>query len=254
MLDLVNLGYQLKNRWLLRGLSCQMPAGQLIAVIGPNGAGKSTLLKLISNELKPTVGQIMLQGTKLSEYSPLDLAKRRAYLAQKRNVQFPFTVFQIVLMGRFPHLQNAKESPADRNLAHQALNSVDSDHLADRIYTSLSGGESSRVDMARTLVQEADLILLDEPTNHLDPRHQVEILALCKKLTQQGKTVITALHDLNLTTQYADHVIMLCQGEVFDSGPPEQVMTPEQLQQVYHIDFETWKRSDGRFYIAPKGT
>ena len=156
---------------------------------------------MISNELVPTEGSIRLRKRNLKDYDPTELAKLRAYLAQKREMAFPFRALQIVLLGRHPYLQGRKESSHDVLFAQQQLQRLRSSHLAERVYLTLSGGESTRVDMARVLSQEPDLLLLDEPTNHLDPYYQLELLELCRSLINEQKTIIAVMHDLNLVAQ-----------------------------------------------------
>ena len=170
MLEIENVSYQTQSlKWLVRNISLAVPAGQFLCIVGPNGAGKSTLLRMISNELVPTEGSIRLRKRNLKDYDPTELAQLRAYLAQKREMAFPFRALQIVLLGRHPYLQGRKESSHDVLFAQQQLQRLRSSHLAERVYLTLSGGESTRVDMARVLSQEPELLLLDEPTNHLDP-------------------------------------------------------------------------------------
>lgn len=252
MLKAENLGYQKKQKWLLKEVNFTVKSGELIVIVGPNGAGKSTLLRLLSNDLHPSSGTVVFQEKNINDYSAEELARKRAYLAQKRNVQFPFTVMDIVLLGRYPYLKGAKETKKDLSLVHQALQKVGSFQFKERVYTSLSGGESSRVDLARILVQEPELFLLDEPTNHLDPRHQIELLQLCKSMTRQGKTMIVALHDLNLAAAYADQILMLAEGELQHIGSPETVFQTERLQQIYGVAFDVWHRSSGKFAVMPK--
>ena len=154
MLEIENVGYQTQSlKWLVRNISLAVPAGQFLCIVGPNGAGKSTLLRMISNELVPTEGSIRLRQRNLRDYDPTELAQLRAYLAQKREMAFPFRALQIVLLGRHPYLQGRKESSNDVLFAQQQLQRLRSGHLAERVYLTLSGGESTRVDMARVLSQ-----------------------------------------------------------------------------------------------------
>ena len=252
MLEIENVSYQSQSlKWLVRNISLAVPAGQFLCIVGPNGAGKSTLLRMISNELYPTVGSIRLRQRNLRDYDPTELAQLRAYLAQKREMAFPFRALQIVLLGRHPYLQGRKESSHDVLFAHQQLQRLRSSHLAERVYLTLSGGESTRVDMARVLSQEPELLLLDEPTNHLDPYYQLELLELCRSLINEQKTIIAVMHDLNLVAQYADRVLLLSKGRLVLQGQPNEVFQREPLREIYGVDFDIWQNSQGRLHIMP---
>ena len=252
MLEIENVSYQTQSlKWLVRNISLAVPAGQFLCIVGPNGAGKSTLLRMISNELVPTEGSIRLRQRNLKDYDPTELAKLRAYLAQKREMAFPFRALQIVLLGRHPYLQGRKESSNDVLFAQQQLQRLRSGHLAERVYLTLSGGESTRVDMARVLSQEPELLLLDEPTNHLDPYYQLELLELCRSLVIEQKTIIAVMHDLNLVAQYADRVLLLSEGRLVLQGQPNEVFQREPLREIYGVDFDIWQNSQGRLHIMP---
>ena len=252
MLEIENVSYQTQSlKWLVRNVSLAVPAGQFLCIVGPNGAGKSTLLRMISNELVPTEGFIRLRHRNLRDYDPTELAKVRAYLAQKRDMAFPFRALQIVLLGRHPYLQGRKESSHDVLFAQQQLQRLQSSHLAERVYLTLSGGESTRVDMARVLSQEPELLLLDEPTNHLDPYYQLELLELCRSLVNEQKTIIAVMHDLNLVAQYADRVVLLSEGRLVLQGQPNEVFQREPLREIYGVDFDIWQNSQGRLHIMP---
>ena len=252
MLEIENVSYQTQSlKWLVRNISLAVPAGQFLCIVGPNGAGKSTLLRMISNELVPTEGSIRLRKRNLKDYDPTELAQLRAYLAQKREMAFPFRALQIVLLGRHPYLQGRKESSHDVLFAQQQLQRLRSNHLAERIYLTLSGGESTRVDMARVLSQEPELLLLDEPTNHLDPYYQLELLELCRSLINEQKTIIAVMHDLNLVAQYADRVLLLSEGRLVLQGQPNEVFQREPLREIYGVDFDIWQNSQGRLHIMP---
>ena len=252
MLDVQNISYRARSmKWLVRDINFKVDGSQFICIIGPNGAGKSTLLRMISREISPYSGRINLLDRDLRDFDPIELAQIRAYLAQKRNVTFPYRALQIVLLGRHPYLQGAKETEADLTLAQQKLEILQSNHLADQNYLTLSGGESTRVDMARSLAQEPRLLLLDEPTNNLDPYHQLELLNLCKSLALHKKTVIAVMHDLNLVAQYADQVLLLSEGKLIIKGKPEDVFDPIILRDIYGVDFEIWHKAQGELHVFP---
>ena len=251
MVELERVGYRIGQKWLVRNIDLKIEAGQFWIFVGPNGAGKSTLLRLISGELAPTTGWIRFFGEPIDTYSPRELAQKRAYLQQKRDVNFPFQASEIVLLGRHPHLNGAKESATDLVIAQEAMKQVQAEMFAERLYPTLSGGEASRVDLARILAQEPRIFLLDEPTNHLDPRHQVQTLRLCQSIAQSGRTVIAAIHDLNLASMYADQVLMLREGNPIAVGTPEFIFTPQQLEAVYDVPFEVMQLSSGQLVVVP---
>ena len=251
MIELEQIGYRIGQNWLVRDINVIIEKGMLWGIVGPNGAGKSTLLRLISGELLPTTGEIRLFDKPIHSYEPKELARLRAYLQQKRDINFPFTTLEIVLFGRHPYLNGTKETTTDFLIAKEALRQVEADMFAERLYPTLSGGEASRVDIARILTQAPDLFLLDEPTNHLDPRHQVQILNLCKTICDGGKTVITAIHDLNLASMYADQLLLLKEGIAVACGPPEVVLTLDQLSETYGIPFEVLSHPDGYPWVMP---
>lgn len=251
MIELEGVGYRIGRHWLVRDINVTIEKGMLWGIVGPNGAGKSTLLRLISGELLPTTGEIRLLGKPIDSYEPQKLARLRAYLQQKRDINFPFTSLEIVLFGRHPYLNGTKETTADLLIAKEALRQVEADMFVDRLYPTLSGGEASRVDIARILTQSPDLFLLDEPTNHLDPRHQVRILNLCKTICGHGKTAITAIHDLNLASMHADQLLLLKDGISVACGPPESVLTLNLLSETYGIPFEVLPHPNGYPWVMP---
>lgn len=235
MLEARALGYRVGSSWLVRGVDLELAAGEFCAILGPNGAGKTTLLRMLSGELSPTCGQVLLAGEPLNRYTPLQLAQRRALLSQKRHLEFPFRALEVVLLGRMPH-QQGRESARDRQIAETSLLRVEAGQLSARLYPSLSGGEASRVDLARVLAQEPKLLLLDEPTNHLDPRHQLAVLALARELAACGCAVIATMHDLNLAARFADRLILMHQGCVVASGSANSVLTEARLREVYGVE------------------
>ena len=251
MVELENVGYQIGKHWLVRNINVTIENGALWGLVGPNGAGKSTLLRLISGELLPTTGEIRLFNEPIRSYAPKELARLRAYLQQKRDINFPFTSLEVALFGRHPHLNGTKETVKDLSIAKGALQRVEANMFEERLYPTLSGGEASRVDVARILTQAPDLYLLDEPTNHLDPRHQVQILNLYKTICSRGKTVITAIHDLNLASMYADQLLLLKDGMSVASGPPKTVLTLSQLSETYDISFDILSHPDGYPWVMP---
>ncbi len=252
IVTLNKVGYRRQNRWLLEDINLQVDQGKFVAIVGPNGAGKSTLLRLISGEFSPTLGEVKLFGKPVSQYPTELLARERAVLTQQRHLNFPFQTREVVLLGRYAYLNQNHASVHDWRHVEQSMKLMKVNSLQHRIYQSLSGGEATRVDMARILAQTPKLFLLDEPTNHLDPQHQVEVLNVCQHLVAEGRTVVAALHDLNVAAHYSDHVVILSEGKLVFQGSPEETFTPERLQRVYGIPFEVWPHPKRRLVVMPE--
>lgn len=222
-----------KSMSIISGISLSVEAGDRLAIIGPNGAGKSTLLRCLYRGLKPQRGNIRLDGMDLWSIGPRQVAQRIAVVPQETPSDFPFSVRDVVLMGRIPHRKGmARWSDRDHEVTTEALARLQLEPLALRQFISLSGGEKQRVLIARALAQEPDLIILDEPTNHLDIRHQLEILELLKGL---GRTIITTLHDINLAADFATHVAVLDCGRLTGHGEPTDVLTVEHISSAFRV-------------------
>lgn len=251
MLDAHGIGYRAGGKWLLRDVSLRAAAGEFIAILGPNGAGKTTLLRLLGGELPPAAGAITLNGLPLDAYTPNALALERACLTQVRAAAFPFTAYEVAFMGRLPHAAGRRERPEDHDATRAALRETGMERFEDRLYPSLSGGEATRVDLARCFAQRPRLLLLDEPTNHLDLGRQLEILDNCHARARAGAAVVAVLHELNLASVHADRIILLHEGRVAAEGTPEEVVTAENIQAVYGVPCEVWPHPCGRPWIAP---
>jgi len=225
------------NRWLVREVSLSLADGQLTALLGPNGAGKTTLLRLLAGLWSPTLGQVLLDGQTLPAYS--QLARYMSYVPQKTAMNFAFTVKEVVMMGRYPHLRHFQtENVPDFQAVERAMLKMDVAHLADRLVTELSGGEQQRVVIARSLATEADIILLDEPIANLDIAHALDILELLKILAQEGKTIAFSMHDINMAMRYAHQVILIEQGRLFAQGSPASVLTATAIKKVFQVQAE----------------
>ena len=218
-------------------VSLSLAAGEMLGIIGPNGSGKSTLLRLLSGVLEPERGEIRLQGCALSAYARRDLARMIAVVTQDTVIEFPFSVTEVVLMGRSPHLGRlAFENDRDLRVAREAMQRTGVLGLRHRSIHELSGGERQRVVLARALAQEAQVLLLDEPAAFLDIRHQVEIYDLLQDLLQEGKGIVTVLHDLNLATLYCNRVAMLKAGRLVCTGSPAEVITYGTVKDAYETE------------------
>lgn len=216
---------------LVDGVSLRLEAGELLGVVGPNGAGKTSLLRLLAGDLAPTAGRVLLGGVPLDAMRSLALARSRALLPQHTLLQFAFRALDVVLMGRYPHRESSGEQ--DRAVAEAAMSGTDTAHLAARFYPTLSGGEQTRVSLARVLAQETPLIMLDEPTVSLDLRHQELVMSLLRGLVREGAGVIVVLHDLNLAARYADRVALMSRGRLAALAPTREVLQADLLSRIY---------------------
>ena len=219
----------------LHNVSLNIHHGEFLALVGPNGSGKTTLLRLLDRIYIPQEGRISLDGQEISHYSRAELAQRIAFVPQETGPLFPFTVMELVLMGRAPHSRGkAFENPNDRNVALQMLTLTDVAHLAHQPITTLSGGERQRVFIARALAQQPRILLLDEPNAHLDIAHQIEIFNIIRKLNRgSGLTVVLVSHDLNLAAAYSDRIAMMVCGSIASVGTPAEVLTEQHIQDVF---------------------
>lgn len=230
-----DLSFSYAKHNVLNNVSFTVPEGTLFGLIGPNGCGKTTLLKLLTRVLKPDSGSILLGEKELSRYSQRELARCMAVVTQETDGGYLFTVEEVVTMGRAPYLGRFQsETARDREIVLRALELTGCLKLRHRLVSELSGGERQRVMVARALAQEPKILLLDEPTSHLDIGYQQEILDLVRHLNSaEGVTVVVVLHDLNLAAYYCHKLLLLNGGGVFAQGLPAEVITPENISQVY---------------------
>ncbi|MEJ2157410.1 MAG: ABC transporter ATP-binding protein [Desulfobacteraceae bacterium] len=230
-----NLNHAFDGRPVLQDVAFEVEAGQFFIIIGPNGSGKTTLLKLMVGLLPLRSGRIDLLSREIGGYTARNLARRIAYVPQSAPVEFPFSVTQVVLMGRAPHLGLLGfEGEQDLEIARSAMSITGVDHLAGRRLDQLSGGEQQRVFIARAICQQPEILLLDEPTAALDLSHQVRLMDLLERLKkEQNVTIVMVSHDLNMAGMYADRLLLLSQGCVARLGTPRQVIDFELLEKVY---------------------
>ena len=215
-------------------VSFAVAPGEFTAVIGPNGAGKSTLLALLSGDIVPSAGEIYLDGRPLPQVDRTDRALLRGFLPQDGAPDIPFNVAEVVMMGRHPHRRRGDNSAgADRNAVWSALTRTDTTTLLSRRFATLSGGERTRVSLARVLAQETPLLLLDEPTTALDVGHEVAIMSELRSMATSGRAIIAVMHDLNDAARFSTRVIALDQGRLVADGAPHDVLTAELLTDIY---------------------
>lgn len=246
MLSAHNVSYRYAARgWrapagppVLRDVSVDVPAGARLGILGPNGSGKTTLLKLLAGLLPPHSGTVTLDGVPLTTLGRAAVARRIAVVPQETHPAFDYTVLELVLMGRYPHLARfAVEGPADLAIAREALAATGSLEFESRLFTTLSGGEKQRVVIAGALAQQTDTLLLDEPTASLDPGYQLEVAHLLLDLHQaRSMRLVLSTHDLNLAATVCDQLLLLRDGHVVASGGTRDVLTPENIGRLYGID------------------
>ena len=234
-LELQNICLAYGGKVVVKDITFQLMPGEMVGLIGPNGSGKSTIIKAISRVISPYSGKILLDGKEISRIPRRDLARLLGVVPQMPLLPSAFTAFEIVLMGRNPHLGLLQyEGEKELAVTWQAMKMTATQSLAERRVGELSGGEIQRLIVARVLTQEPKSILLDEPTANLDIRHQVEILDLIKSLCLENNlTVLAALHDLNLASQYCDRLILINNGRIHAQGTPEEVINSQNIKEVY---------------------
>ncbi len=223
---------------ILSDINLTVKPGDFIGILGPNGSGKTTLLKSISRVLKPYGGSILIDKEDIYQLKPLDVAKNMAVVPQDTAVGFNFSVLDVVLMGRNPHMGHFQmESPKDVEIARKAMELTNTWSLAQRPIQELSGGERQRVIIARALAQEPKILLLDEPMSHLDIINQLEVMDLIKSLcVNNGLMVLAVIHDLNMAARYCNTAVMLKNGKVYALGQIESVLTSENIRSVFEVD------------------
>ena len=234
-----NVHVRVGGKSILTDVSVSVRPGEVSTLLGPNGAGKSTLLRCLSGVVRPDRGDVVLDGRPLADYSLTGLARRRAVLSQSNPVNFPFTAYEIVMMGRNPYFSRHCGAN-DRRIVGQVLRRVDADSLKDRVFQELSGGEQQRVQVARVLAQvwetERPYLFMDEPTVALDLKHQHQTLQLVRVLAEEkGWAVIIVIHDLHLAKRYGDNAVFMKHGRIYDHGAVFTILNPENVAEVFEI-------------------
>lgn len=238
MLQVNNLcgGYDKQD--ILHDISCDIAKGEFVGILGPNGSGKSTLLRLLSRALTPSSGKVYFEQQELQTIRLKELYKKIAFVPQETLVNFAYTVEEIVLMGRLPHLGRLQiETVSDYKIVEESLLLTDSLHLKDKRIDQISAGERQRVIISRALAQKPSLIFLDEPTSHLDIGHQKQTLDLLLKLNKENNlTIIMVMHDLNMSAEYCHKTILLNEGKIVVQGLSTEVIKKEYIETVYKTE------------------
>ena len=267
MLQAADVSFAYDDEPVLRGVSLVVPAGGFVGILGPNGSGKTTLLRLLAGTLRPTRGTVTFDDADITGLSRPALAQRLAVVPQETHLAFDYTVLEVVLMGRYPHLGTFEvEGPADLDVARDALAATGTQRFEDRLFTTLSGGEKQRVIIAAALAQLArsasepqlsgnSVLLLDEPTTALDLAYQIEVVSLLRDLhRRRGITVVVSTHDLNFAATVCRSLVLLREGKMLASGPTPDVLTSSNIAALYGVEAEvTHHPSAGHIVVVPIG-
>lgn len=247
-LEVQGLGYDYEQKEVLDGISFSLRQGEVLGILGPNGCGKTTLLKNLNRNLSPIRGCVLLDGQDLEDMLKRDIAKKIASVPQTNEIRFAFTVREIVEMGRMPFQEAFRGNTSeDEAIVDRAMEQAGVTHMAERHINTMSGGERQRAIIARALAQTPEILLMDEPTLHLDINMQFEILDLVHRLSKEnGLTVIIVSHDLPMVARYCDRMILIHDRKIFAEGKPADVLTPDNMRVVFHIDarFEVDERGN----------
>lgn len=243
MLEVKDLSYKIKSRYLVNSLSLQLLPGNCMVVMGANGAGKSTLLKMIAGAIKPTDGNVLFNGKNIQDYTKPQLAQQRAVLSQHYHINFPITAKEVVMMGRYPYFDSSPRA-VDEAIVSSTMEQMQVGSLASREYNTLSGGEAQKIQMCRVLSQihAGDnnslprMLLLDEPVSHLDIKYQHQLLQAAKDLCKQQVSVFAVLHDINLALKFADQILFMKNGSVAAQVGDGNAITPALLKEVFDVD------------------
>lgn len=250
-LSIKDLCFGYNGSLALEDIALDVSEGQIVSLVGPNGAGKSTLLKCIDRILKPNRGSVLVDGRDLARMSGKEISRSMGYVPQSTAEVFPYTVFDIVMMGRRPHI-GWRVTQRDISVVAETLRFMGIERFSSRYFDELSGGEKQKIAMARALAQEPKILLLDEPTSNLDILHQLELMKTIERLVRErGISAVMAMHDLNLASRFSHRVVMLKDRMIHEIGPPKEVLTQKNINFVYGVRAEVLVGCDGRPYIIP---
>ncbi|UFS70944.1 ABC transporter ATP-binding protein [Geomonas sp. RF6] len=248
MLELDGIEFAIDGTKILDGISARFEGGKIHGIIGPNGSGKSTLLKTICRIWEPQSGTISINGRDNRTISRKELSTLVTLVPQNTSIGFPISVFDVVSMGRNPHLQRFEGMrQRDREIIERALRQTGIEPLKERNINELSGGEGQLAIIARAIATEAELILLDEPTSELDVRHTLDIFGILDRFREEGKTILVSIHDLNLARKFCDTISILCRGRLFFSGTPEEAFSEENIRQVFEVNVKEYRVEETTF-------
>jgi len=247
-------GHYVLQDYVLQDVSIEVEHGTIVGLLGPNGSGKTTLLRVVAGILPPLSGRVLISGQPIEQLTRRELARRVAVVPQETHSTFDFSVMDMVLMGRYPHLGPFElEGAADQEIAREALMATGTAALETRAFATLSGGEKQRVIIASALAQASEMLLLDEPTAALDLGYQFEIAALLRRLNaERGTTMIVSTHDLNLAAALCEHIVLLKGGRVLAHGPTKDTLTAENIRWLYDVDADVqFHQRAGHLTVVP---
>jgi iron-chelate-transporting ATPase len=252
LFEISDLVVDVPGRRLLHGIDLRVPGGQMVALIGHNGSGKSTLLKVLARQIAAQ-GRVRFEDREIADWQARDYARRLAFLPQTTPPAEGMLVRELVALGRYPwHGALGRFGPRDHAAVGRAMVECGVEDFADRLVDTLSGGERQRVWLAMMVAQEAGTLLLDEPISALDIAHQVEVLALVRRMChEQGRSAVIVLHEVNMAARFCDHVVALKQGRLAMQGSPAELMRPETLNEIYGLPMQVLTRQDGQSVAVP---
>tara|TARA_B100001175_G_C19513580_1_gene645603 strand:+ start:4669 stop:5487 length:819 start_codon:yes stop_codon:yes gene_type:complete len=239
-IDVTNLNFSWGNNHVLKDLNLSLKENELVSIIGINGAGKSTLLKCLNRILKPDSGEISIFGKELSDVDLIELAQHISYVPQSIRSNFSMDVFDVVLLGRRPHIQ-WRIAGEDREKVSKTLRYLNLEEFAFRRFDQLSGGERQRVIIAKAVAQDPAVYLFDEPTSDLDLKNQIEIMKRIKELIsvpESSKSALIAIHDINIAARFSDRILLLHEGRIIANGTPQEVLTTKNIAEVFNVTSE----------------
>ena len=237
-MQIKNLTKKYDDKAVVDSVSFEIPKGKVISLIGPNGAGKSTVMGMISRLIAHDSGQVNFEGTDITKWKSKELSKRLAILTQSNNIQMKLTVRELVAFGRFPY-SGGRITKEDQEIIDKAISYMELEEFQDRFIDELSGGQRQRACIAMVIAQDTEDVLLDEPTNKLDIYHATNMMKIVRRLCDElGKTVVLVLHEINYAAFYSDYICAFVDGKIAKFGTVEEVMTKENLSEIYKVDFE----------------
>ncbi len=254
ILEIRNLNKVYENGYHAnKDVSFSLPSGKLVGLIGPNGCGKTTMMRSINKMHTPTSGDILIDGRSVLPMTPTEVAKLVSNVPAEMTASFGLTVFETVMLGRYPYLQNMWwETEEDESLVEDVLRKFGVHHLQDRALNMLSSGERQRVLIAKAYVQQPRLMLVDEPTSHLDMKYKLDVMEYLRAMVKTDMTILVAEHDISLMARYCDLCVIMKKGELVAIGDPKKVITPELIQDVYDVSASVGLDDDGDLYVLPK--